>query len=93
MLVATHGLVTLNAKWKDQSDQAFYAKGNEQIEVTRQLFHIKKEGFVIMLAIEIVDDVLSTGKDDAMRSFIFNCNSTFHLDKAVFGPGEPQILG
>lgn len=45
-----------------------------------------------MLAIKIVNDILLTGEDDTMRSFIVHFKTTFQLGKVVSGPVELQFF-
>lgn len=46
-----------------------------------------------MIVIKIVDDILLTGVDSEMRSFIINYNNKYKLGEVVSGPGNLRFYG
>lgn len=71
LLVATYGLVNANAKWQVKSDAAMSSIEVSQSASIQQLFtHMDKQAHVDLVVIKIVDDMLATGTDDALKCFI-----------------------
>lgn len=93
LLVAAYGLVNSNAKWQHQSDEAFISLGLEHVALVPQLFCLRKDGEVTMLAVKIVDDILLTGTDSSMRLFITEFNKKFTLGEVVHGPNSLRFYG
>ena len=80
LLAAAYGLVNSNAKWQVKSDGAITSLGFIQSSAIPQLFlHFDNNGSVDIVLIKIVDDILATGKDDALRSFVTHFGLVFKL--------------
>ena len=67
--------------------------GLEHVDLVPQLFILLKNGEVNLLAIKIVDDVLLTGTDPALRKFITEFNAKFKLGEILHGPGTLRFYG
>lgn len=61
--VAAYGLLNANDKWQNLSDDALTSLGLEHVDLIPQLFIIKKNEYVVLVAIEIVDYMLLTGTE------------------------------
>ncbi len=87
LLTAAYGLVNTNAKWQDHSDNFLRRIKFEQLVYAPQLFYMKKNSSLQILAVKIVDDILFAGPQPLLRSLIDNMMNTYELGTIVYGPG------
>lgn len=94
LLAATYRLVNANTKCQGKSDRASKDLGLLPSPLLPQLF-VKSNNnqTVVMLAIKIVDDILLTGHDDALRDFINAFNDIYELGEIAQGPGVLIFFG
>lgn len=93
MLVAAYGLVNANAKWQVQSDEAMHKIGLVQCRQTPQLFHMDKNGKLVLLAAKVIDDIQVAGSEYHIRRFVTEFDKHFKLGTVVEGPGKMRFFG
>lgn len=93
-LAATYGLVNSTAKWQVMSDSALVSFGLVESACVPQLFmQVNDNNNLQMVLIKIVDDILTCGSDNAIRSFIHSFGSSFNIHGVSNGPGRLRIFG
>ena len=93
LLAAAYGLVNANAKWQAQSDRRMYEIGLKQCRQIPQLFYMKENGKLVLIAAKVVDDIKLAGTKHHTSRFIEMFNSTFNLGTVVSGPGVIRFFG
>lgn len=94
LLAAAYGLENANAKWQVKSDSALASLGLIQSSAIPQLFvHTDRNGNIDMIVIKMVDDILATGQDDVLKSFVTDFGGPFALGEIMHGPGQLRFFG
>lgn len=93
LLAAAYGLVNSNAKWQVKSDDALSSLGLIQSSAIPQLFiHLEIDGALDIVVIKMVDGILSTGEDEALKSFADAFGRRFKLGEISHGPGKLRFF-
>lgn len=96
LLVAGYGLFNAGAKWQTVSDEVLLniqCFGLETVPVIPQLFVRYRDGNVVLVVINIVDDLSFTGADADLKWFTEQFSKHFKLGEIQHGPGKLRFFG
>lgn len=93
LLTAAYGLVNANAKSQVQSDNLLFSLGLYQLAYVPQLFYLKHNGKLVLLVVKTVDDILATGPEHEVDSFVSKFNNKFKLGTIAHVPGLLRFFG
>ena len=93
LLTSAYGLVNANAKWQEHCDPLFHElRPNQSIHMP-QLFYSKSNSVLNLIAVKIVDDVLTAEKTQVIENFISQIKRKYKLGTVVYGPGNFLVFG
>ncbi len=93
LLTAAYGLVNANANWQEHSDNFLRCIKFEQLLYVPQIFYMKKNSSLQIMAVKIVGDISFAGPQPLLRSLIDNMKNTYELGTIVYGPGTFNFCG
>lgn len=93
LLTATSGLVNVNAKWQNQSDDVMFDPGMTQPNYVRRQFYKKKSGKLLLVVARIVNDLKVAGVDDNGKSISMTSRKRFELGTESKEPGMLSFVG
>lgn len=94
LLVAGYGLINANSKWQLKSDKVLLDPGLQHVAAISQVFvKIDKNGHVLLLIIQILDDIFGCGPGEELCSFVTRSGSIFKLGTIMHGPDRMNFYG
>ena len=90
--VATYGLTNANAKWQVHSDNTLLRIGLSGAVYIPQLFYLKVDGVLALIAAEIVDDILVGRREDLRLKLISQLCEAYDVGTIVHLPGTINFL-
>lgn len=93
LLTAAYGLVNANAKWQQHSDEFLHTLGFAQVSFVPQLFYMMRDGFLCLLAVKFVDDIIICGDKTSRTKFIDSISRKDKVGTIVDSPGTFLFFG
>lgn len=87
-------MLNSNAKWQVLSDRFLVSLGPIRTAAIRQPFiHLDSSGVFDIVVIKIVDDIIATGNNEALRSFAPRFGNRHTLEKITNSCGWLNLFG